>query len=165
MNLYNAVTVIRNLSFIGENDSSKYTETEINNIVDQKVQSAMLALSRGECYYFEGSDSKKQEQYERSGQPSRNNNRSQLRKRSGNKRSSSDPFCYDCGDANHLSGSSECKSPSFLTKKRRSERIGAEPKNQPSNQSKKVNWPDGENHQEEASNFRQGSNPMKRNHA
>ena len=61
-----------------------------------------------------------------------------------------------------MSGSLECKAPSFMTKKLRSERSGTEQKKQhTNNQASK----DDNDRQEEASNFHQGSNPMKRNHA
>ena len=105
LNLDDAVTVIRNLSFNGQNDAQMYARAEIDNIVGQKVQFAMLTLSKGQVHTSQGSESKRQRQSRR---PSL---QSQKRK------SSSDSFCYDCEDPNHMSGSPECKNPSFLTKK------------------------------------------------
>ena len=123
LNLDDDVTVIRNLSFNGQNGAKMYTRAEIDTIVGHKVQSAMLTLSKGQFHTSQGSESKRQ------GQSCRPSPQSQKRN------SSSDSFCYDCGDPNHMSGSPECKTPSFLTKKRRSERSGIKRKKQtPDNQ-------------------------------
>lgn len=68
LNLYDAVTVIRNLSFNGQNGSQMYTKAEIDNIVCQQVQFAMLALSKNQVHTSPRPDSKKQVQSGRSSQ-------------------------------------------------------------------------------------------------
>ena len=152
LNLDDAVTVLRNLSFSNSKEKS-YTKSEIANIVGQQVQSAMLSFSKDSAGKSKpGSSagpSSSSHTPPNKGKKSNNSNKGK-RKREDH---AGPTFCYDCGATDHKRGDEVCSKPSFMTKrlKEKGSYSGS-------------GSPSGKKSNNNGSPFRPGSNPEKRNH-
>ena len=116
-NLDDAVVVLRNLSFSPSKEKQMYHRTDIENMVAQKVQTTLFALSEAP---------RKSPVFTRLG-PARacfaeapRPLNAVVRRKSG--RSTHD-FCYDCGSTSCIRGEDECHSPSFMSKKLKSQSL------------------------------------------
>ena len=117
LNLDDAVVVLRNLSFSPSKEKQMYSRTDIEDIVSQKVQNALFALSEAP---------RKSPLLNRLGptrarvaQAPRAPNEV-VKRKSG--RSTHD-FCYDCGSTSHIRGDEQCHSSSFMTKRLKSQSL------------------------------------------
>ena len=152
LNLDDAVTVLRNLSFSNSKEKT-YTKSEIANIVGQQVQSAMLSYSKESAGKPKPGPSAgpSAPSYPSSNKGKKSNNSNKgKRKREDNP---GPKFCYDCGATDHKRGDEACSKPSFMTKrlKEKGSYSGSG-----SSSGKKSN--------NNGTPFRQGSSPEKRNH-
>lgn len=168
LNLDDAVTVIRNISFSSTKETISYTRSELENIIGQRINRAMMSVqatagSRTRPIIVPGSTptgiQKPGKTKKRRGglNPNRNSGNEVNPKRSkqGTER---DLYCFDCGSKNHIRGSADCRRPSFQTRKLKSE--GA----YKSSQEDKSEMSDQEDEIRPVQDFQQGSRPGKRNH-
>ena len=109
------MVVLRILSFSSFQEKPLYSKSDVENIVGQKVQTALLALleapRRPSLHEILGTSG-----------PYRNHKASASRKMQ-KKRFGRAPqdMCYHCGYTSHTRGDDECPSPCFITKKLRSQ--------------------------------------------
>ena len=92
-----------------------YSRTDIENIVGQKVQTALFALSeaprKSPVLARLGAAASRFAEAPRSSNPG-------VKRKSG--RTTHD-FCYDCGSTSHIRSDDGCQSPSFMTKRLKSQ--------------------------------------------
>ena len=161
LNLDDAVSVLRNLSFSPSKDAPTYTKAQLDNMVNQRVQKALLAFTQKDSHT---QGQKSNDANSKKGRRHKNQNRQNQQGRSSTPiptKSGKRPRCYDCGSSDHVRGDDECKSPAFWTKKLRSE--GFYDRKEPtSGRSKNTNSP--EDPTMANADFAQGSGPLKRNH-
>ena len=117
MNLDDAVVVLRNMSLSPSKEKQMYSRTDIENIVGEKVQTALFALS--EAPHKSPVLTRLGPARVRFAEAPRAHNAG-VKRKSG--RSTHD-FCYDCGSTSHTRGEDECHSPSFMTKKLKSQSL------------------------------------------
>jgi len=168
LNLDDAVVVLRNLSFSPSKEAQSYSKSEIENIVGQKVQSALLSFSqtaKGQSSVMSRLGTTTNETKKGGSKRKNKGTKSSKNTPTGKSASNKQNVCYDCGSDDHFRGSDQCEEPSFMTKKIKSEggykhvnEDKKEEKSSKSNVNGKGRTPD------RSSPFRQGSNPTKRNH-
>ena len=157
LNLDDAVIVLQNLSFSPGNDQRTYTKSELQTIIGKEIQTAMLSYASNQkgnkSNVPDRTGSTPPKKYRKAKNPPKGDNRNEKKR----PREESE-FCKDCGSNEHSRGSDECKTPSFYTKKLKSEGRYTGDGSSTADQ-KKGNGDRGGNQ-----GFRQGSNPTKRKH-
>ena len=149
LNLDDAVVVLRNLSFSSGKEKTSYSKAEIENIVGQRVQSAMLAMSKS-AGPSTGSGASRGS----SSKASKKNKKNKDKKENKRKASEVDnDFCYDCGSTTHRRGDDSCPKPSFMTKRLKDK-----------GRYSSSEGPADKKEEQKGTSFRPGSNPEKRNH-
>ena len=161
LNLDDAVSVLRNLSFTPAKETPTYTKSQLDNMVNQRVQKALLAFSSQERKNDQG-DQNGQKVQRRSSKKKNKNRQTKIRNRSSDStpnESGKRSRCYDCGATDHARGDDTCQNPAFWTRKLKAdgyyERRNAKPD--------KDNGT-GTTRNNADVDFPQGSGPTKRNH-
>jgi len=116
LHLDDAVSVLRNLTETRKSSAQTFTMSEVQSMVERQVNQALLAANGP----FRQDRNAGNRNPSASSNGKGNNNRRNKRSRDSSERNDDD-VCFDCGDAGHRRRDLSCKSPSYLTKKRRSE--------------------------------------------
>ena len=157
LNLDDAVSVLRNLSFTPAKEAPSYTKSELDHMVNQRVQKALLAYT---SHNTELSATAKEPRKGKSKKSKKSGTATRSSpKLSGTKRLR----CYDCGSTDHERGSDDCSAPSFWTKKLKSEGF-YDRKNDHNRTKTKKGSSRGASDSRMNVDFQQGSGPTKRNH-
>ena len=129
LHLDDAVSVLKSLSLSTKTANVSLSKSDIEDIVGKRVQKAFLSLNKSSNQDSQSfPNTSKKHQGSSSKQAGSSKQTPTKQSAQGNKslpKRKRDPgFCMDCGLDKHRRGDDDCESPSFMTKKLRTEREG-----------------------------------------
>lgn len=123
LNLDDAVTVIRNLSFSPSKTHESLSKNEIESLVGKRVQKALLSFSKRQSSQLQHvRDLLGENESSYGGKDKTKSPKNKAKRKKRYKSSEQGMFCSKYGGKDQMTGHDDCTLPSFLTKKRKAER-------------------------------------------